>query len=228
VKKESNIHFSLLILFSFVIHIFIIFYSTKFEALKQKKRSIFPQEDIVLNMRDFSFTPSFSSTLATQHFFNNSTYNIKAPSLSLSKKKKIFLKGAKFSPFNTIINTKIKKRAALFSPLVSAPKRLKKQKTVYEIAQGYLSLIRRRIMRNQIYPLLARRKNQKGKVIIKFTLKSSGEIIGNIEVVSPAKYDILNISAIKMVKKSAPFPPFPRDLKKDKMSFIVPIDFSLF
>jgi len=90
----------------------------------------------------------------------------------------------------------------------------------------YFSLIREKIEQNKIYPEVARKKGITGKVKLNFSILSNGDI-REIKILSSSGNDILDNSAIETIKRIIPFPPFPKDLQKDSISFVITISYKL-
>lgn len=67
---------------------------------------------------------------------------------------------------------------------------------------------------NLNYPEAARRDKIYGKLTLTVSIRSDGSV-ESIEVNRPSGQRILDASAIRIVKLSAPFAPFPPDIKKD-------------
>jgi protein TonB len=73
----------------------------------------------------------------------------------------------------------------------------------------YLAVIRGLIDRRKEYPYQARRQEQEGTVVIRFTVTREGTLAGEPALEKKSRHDRLNASAIEAVKKAAPYPPFP-------------------
>ncbi len=67
---------------------------------------------------------------------------------------------------------------------------------------------------NLNYPEIARREKIYGKLTLTVNIRSDGSV-ENIEVNRPSGQRILDASAIRIVKLSAPFAPFPPDIRKE-------------
>lgn len=67
---------------------------------------------------------------------------------------------------------------------------------------------------NLNYPEIARRQKIYGKLALTVSIRADGSV-ESIEVNRPSGQRILDASAIRIVKLSAPFPPFPPDIRKD-------------
>ncbi len=91
----------------------------------------------------------------------------------------------------------------------------------------YLKLIRSRILGKRTYPLLARQRHQEGIVRLRFTLSAAGALAQGVQVVKPSGFQLLDDQAQQCVLAAAPFPPFPRDLKRDSLTVELPIVYKL-
>jgi protein TonB len=67
---------------------------------------------------------------------------------------------------------------------------------------------------NLNYPEVARRQKIYGKLALTVSIRADGSV-ESIEVNRPSGQRILDASAIRIVKLSAPFPPFPPEIRKD-------------
>jgi periplasmic protein TonB len=95
------------------------------------------------------------------------------------------------------------------------------------ILLGYTRMVRSRIEAEKHYPLGARRREQTGEVVVRFSIDRYGQIMEGPEVYKPSRYTALNNAALEAVKKAVPFPGFPEELEQERMAFEVPILFSL-
>lgn len=91
----------------------------------------------------------------------------------------------------------------------------------------YLKLIRDRIQSRRQYPALARERQQEGVVRLRFTLTASGALSQTVAVVKPSGFSLLDEQASHCVTAAAPFPPFPAELQKDRLTIEVPIVYKL-
>jgi len=91
----------------------------------------------------------------------------------------------------------------------------------------YLKLIRARILAQRAYPHLARHRRQEGVVHLRFTLSPAGALSQGPQVVKPSGFNLLDDQARQCVQAAAPFPPFPPDLKRDRLTVEVPIVYHL-
>ena len=78
---------------------------------------------------------------------------------------------------------------------------------------------------NKKYPLLSLQRRQEGTPVVEFTILKSGEVIDLI--VNSSGYRLLDREAQKIVLKSAPFPPIPDSIGKQRINLRVPINFNL-
>jgi protein TonB len=67
---------------------------------------------------------------------------------------------------------------------------------------------------NLNYPEMARREKIFGKLTLTVSIRADGSV-ESIEVDRPSGQRILDASAVRIVKLSAPFAPFPPDIRKD-------------
>ena len=94
-----------------------------------------------------------------------------------------------------------------------------------KIYQSYYGIVRSMLDSNKKYPLLSLQRRQEGTPVVEFTIIRNGDVT-DVKVTSSG-YRLLDREAQKIVMKSAPFPPIPKSLGKDKIDLRVPINFSL-
>ena len=94
-----------------------------------------------------------------------------------------------------------------------------------KIYQSYYGIVRSMLDSNKKYPLLSLQRRQEGTPVVEFTILRNGDVT-DVKVASSG-HRLLDREAQKIVMKSAPFPPIPKSLGKDKIDLRVPINFSL-
>jgi protein TonB len=94
-----------------------------------------------------------------------------------------------------------------------------------KVYQSYYGVVRSMLDSNKKYPLLSVQRRQEGTPIVEFTILQNGDVI-NIDITSSG-FRLLDREAQKIVLKSAPFPPIPKSLGKNRIDLRVPINFSL-
>ena len=94
-----------------------------------------------------------------------------------------------------------------------------------KIYQSYYGVVRSMLDSNKKYPLLSLQRRQEGTPIVEFTILQNGDVI-NVDITSSG-FRLLDREAQKIVLKSAPFPPIPKSLGKNRIDLRVPINFSL-
>jgi TonB family protein len=92
---------------------------------------------------------------------------------------------------------------------------------------SYTGYILQKIQEYKYYPLSAKKNKLTGVVKIRFTLLSNGSIKDDINIIASSGEDILDSTAIKIIKSAAPFPAFPQSIKEKELSLNVNIDFSI-
>ena len=77
------------------------------------------------------------------------------------------------------------------------------------------------------YPTIARRRNQEGKVTIKFVINAQGQLL-EYSLLEPSVHDSLNTATIKMLEQASPMPAIPQMLigNKNEFEYTVPVNFS--
>jgi len=123
-----------------------------------------------------------------------------------------------------------------FSPLATEPyphrEKIRTPKENTELLteslrlREYAEKIRKLIKANKKYPPVARQHGWKGRIKVRFTINSGGEVI-KTEVVSSCSYEVLNRAAEKLIKDTSPFPPFPSSWQKNSLTVELQIVYQL-
>ena len=92
------------------------------------------------------------------------------------------------------------------------------------IIKSYEDLVQIWVHKHLLYPKSARRRQLAGTVIVRFTLSPEGHLIAS-EIVEESAFKILNKSALKTVKRAAPFPIFPKEIEGKSRVFTIPIEY---
>lgn len=97
--------------------------------------------------------------------------------------------------------------------------------TGYAISD-YISKVRYRIEREKRYPKKSLIGKEEGTVMVSFLLNSSGSLL-SAEVFSSSGFEGLDDAAIETVMGASPYPPFPKKLKRERLSLKVPIKYEI-
>lgn len=102
----------------------------------------------------------------------------------------------------------------------------KKLEKVPEVILDYYRAIREEIKQSAL--LNRPRGSRRGEVTVIFELSSDG-ILQNIylDPQRSVKDEVLQESALKSIKMASPFPPFPKELKAEEITFSITIEFAL-
>ncbi len=100
-------------------------------------------------------------------------------------------------------------KAHLRQKFLSASTRESKYATYMEIWRSQVETIG-----NQNYPPEAKQRHLAGTLVLDVVLKPDGNIEA-INVLRPSGYDLLDKAAMEIVRKAAPFMPFPRDFREE-------------
>ena len=87
--------------------------------------------------------------------------------------------------------------------------------------KAHFEYIKNTIQKQIIYPIVARKKGWQGRVVISFVVDKDGSIM-DINIRESSGFSLLDRSAVKTIKKVAPFPPPPV-----RAELIVPVNYSL-
>jgi len=83
----------------------------------------------------------------------------------------------------------------------------------------YFARIKHQIERVWIYPLNAAERGISGDLSLTFRISKDGNLLG-VRLVEQSGYEILDVAALKAVKEAAPFYPFPKNIRRDKLSIL--------
>ena len=107
-----------------------------------------------------------------------------------------------------------------------------------ELSQGYVSdrgvsaqfkasyraTISAILKRHKRYPSRALTRQQEGTVAITFIINKDGKLAG-YRITRSSGYRLLDREVEKMLKRAAPFPPFPIDMAQEFIRLSLPVDF---
>ncbi len=92
--------------------------------------------------------------------------------------------------------------------------------------KAYRRKIYSKIRRAKKYPYAARRAHMEGRVVISFTVSSSGRL-ASVKIVKNSPFAVLNSDAPAWVRRAAPFPPFPPEADSSSMTFTYGLTYDL-
>jgi protein TonB len=90
---------------------------------------------------------------------------------------------------------------------------------------SYFARIQNQIERVWVYPSQAAQRGVSGEVTLRFKISKDGNLIG-IQLIEGSLHEILDLAAIKAIKESAPFYPFPLTIKKKKLAILATFVYS--
>lgn len=93
--------------------------------------------------------------------------------------------------------------------------------------ERYLYELHRLIDGRKIYPSIAKRMHQTGKVVVKFVILKGGEI-QNVEILTPSSHERLNEAASNLIAGIRAYKPIPASAKTEKLSVTVPVEYGLY
>lgn len=91
---------------------------------------------------------------------------------------------------------------------------------------SYAKAIKERIQKNWQYPLEARKKGLEGRLMLLFSLERNGDL-SRVEIKEKSGHDILDEEATRAIFASAPFPPFPDQIKVGRLHIKAAFDYRL-
>ncbi|MHB8231926.1 MAG: energy transducer TonB [bacterium] len=117
---------------------------------------------------------------------------------------------------------------ALAAPIVqhAAPVQQTHKKIPASVLDKYFGEIKAKVVRNLVYPYYARKEGMEGYVNILFKILKNGDLVFE-RIEKGSQYGTLNASAIKTIKISSPFMPFPKGINRNSLTFLIKIHFKL-
>ncbi len=95
-----------------------------------------------------------------------------------------------------------------------------------DASEKYAMELRNILSQNVVYPSMAKRLRQKGRVVVRFKLRRDGQLI-KAEVIESSKFALLNQAAQELIRKIDKMKPFPEELKSVAVQdFSIPIDYT--
>ena len=94
------------------------------------------------------------------------------------------------------------------------------------LENAYLSKVRNLIEKNKVYPKVAKRLNQTGKVYVTFVITKDGEV-KNCRIHKSSRFESLDNASIEILLKIANFEAIPEELNKNSWEITVPIVYQL-
>lgn len=95
-----------------------------------------------------------------------------------------------------------------------------------DVLKLFLAQVRQRVDRFKNYPYAARRRQEEGRVTLRFVIRPDGTLEG-LEVVKSSSSKLLDEAAVKAVRDAAPFPGFPREVVNRPLAVEIGLVFQL-
>ncbi len=111
----------------------------------------------------------------------------------------------------------------VLAPVVPAPIAADAQA---DAEAAYKARVRQAVAEHKHYPKLARRMQEEGRVVVEFTLESSGALVA-VRIKQGSGSELLDEAALQAVRDAAPFAPFPEGSTRQRWEFTLPLSFML-
>ena len=90
----------------------------------------------------------------------------------------------------------------------------------------YLAKVKNKIEKNKVYPKVAKRLNQTGKVIVSFDILKDGKVT-NIKIINKSKFEKLDEASIELLRNIGFFEAIPNELNKTVWNIQIPINYQI-
>ncbi|MGJ0364128.1 energy transducer TonB [Aliarcobacter cryaerophilus] len=90
----------------------------------------------------------------------------------------------------------------------------------------YLAKVLAKIEKHKVYPKVAKRLNQTGKVVVSFDILKDGKIT-NIKIIDKSKFEKLDEASIELLHNIGFFESIPNELNKTMWNIKVPINYQI-
>jgi TonB family protein len=196
-------------------------------SAKSKTFSSTPTKDIVfthkknlssqvkISSSSSSHVHDLQSSRSTPIYKNNNNQSVKP---STSVRKVSHTNGFSVEPINQSQRSTTEKTVSSFKNSTSL--------NMGELRRGFHRKIWQRVAHVKYYPRMARKRGFEGEPIVAFTLSSNGELI-DLKLIAFSSHKILDEAALETIRRGTPYPSIPKHLKKNSISFNLPISYIL-
>lgn len=117
--------------------------------------------------------------------------------------------------------------AQLFqSRIIKEMPSIQSKPSLSEIMRQFSQTVRRKIESKKRYPLAARKSRAEGRVGIKMTILRDGQL-EMVEIIESSGNSILDKAALESVRRSAPFPPLPKEAERSRIQMSIYLAFKM-
>lgn len=93
-------------------------------------------------------------------------------------------------------------------------------------AADYMSQLQAWLEKHKEYPRSARLRRIEGAVLLYFAIDREGRLLA-YRIERSSGHRLLDKETIAMIKRAQPLPPLPREMARDKLEVVVPVQFAL-
>ena len=97
---------------------------------------------------------------------------------------------------------------------------------IQNIEDAYLSKVKAKIEKNKVYPKIAKKLNQTGKVLVSFDILKDGKVI-NIKIIQNSKFEKLDEASVELLTNIGFFEAIPSELNKTVWNIQIPINYQI-
>ena len=120
----------------------------------------------------------------------------------------------------------IQPRIASGHDFLSEMPSMQEKPSLGDIMQRFARTVRRKIESKKRYPLTARKSMIEGRVGVKMTILKDGRL-ETVEIIESSGYTILDKEALASVRRSAPFPSFPKEAERKRIQMSIYLVFKI-
>ncbi len=137
----------------------------------------------------------------------------------ISKKLSTIISAQENVPAETLKNESLSQSASSTEGVLSGAE-------VADVKYKYFSEIAHTIHRHKQYPRKAYSLNQEGTVVVRLKLGKEGNIL-DLMVVEACPFESLNHATLDTISSIERFPPIPKELGLEEMTFRIPIEYKI-
>ncbi|WP_419678304.1 energy transducer TonB [Aliarcobacter lanthieri] len=129
-------------------------------------------------------------------------------------------------PIEKVVENVVTPQPTQTAPVEEAPVKNVNPAQVHNLESAYLAKVKAKVEKNKVYPRVAKRLNQTGKVEVNFDVMKKGNV-KNVKIVKKSKFDKLDEATLELLIKIATFEPIPDELNREVWNITIPVDYQI-